>query len=268
LDKAEQSVKAALEQCPQSKEAKALLDSIESRKKEALNLLQRAKNSWSAALFAEAQREIGAAKTAWKDNSVIGEFESTISPMEATYKKYISEAEENRKSRRFAVAQTACHNALSACPNSAEAKTLLNAINIEENKWEEAKDQWTNMVKAVMRWVVAVVPGVIGFYLFWKADFSFHVGLLGFISEKLTFTVGNWLGASLTGIALLAGGVKAWGGKLHERIFAQMPFEELDARFFAVSLILIVVGLALTFIGAFSGCLIALVAAVILFFEG
>jgi len=162
--------------------------------------------------------------------------------------------------KRFAEARSAAQSAQYECNDSAEAKLLLSNIGIAEKNMIVKKSQQQAMAKLLLGWLAATLPGIFGVFMFIKADYSFHVGFLSFISNSLTFIMPSLVGKIITGICAGIACYGHSGGKIYRSICysPSLRFSSIESKFAVVSIILLTLGLSMLFLSNFLTFLFAI----------
>ena len=206
LESAFSAVREAIEICSESEEALELAEAIEDDQSITLKHLEDAKSASLAAEFDKAGQELQLAKDLWETCEELHEMESDVEKKEQTYRSAISQARKDLKEKKFEKAKSVCSDALDACPDSSEAKILLDNI-LEAQKDDESKRELTkNRTIRCLKWVAVCTPLFIGLgLLLWS----------------------NLVSGSIAAITALLAAIVHWkkDTRLHDRIYMAFPID-------------------------------------------
>lgn len=131
LEKSLEACQGALEICPGSKEASALLKSIQVDQACAKEYIEQAKALLRSADFEKTREKIEAAKKIWPVYEKLSDVESQVKEVTENYNRQMSSSLELLEAKSLQDSLAACQAALKICHNSEKAKELLKVINKE-----------------------------------------------------------------------------------------------------------------------------------------
>jgi tetratricopeptide (TPR) repeat protein len=137
LDKAADAVESALTLCPESAEAKSLLEEIGIDQEKALALLKEAKSLIRAAKFAEADTLLERVEGLWPTVEGLDEARELSIVNRVEYHDRLQRSQQAKARRALDEALREAQLACAVCPQSSEAKTLLKALQ-DSQSWVHA----------------------------------------------------------------------------------------------------------------------------------
>jgi len=136
LEIALEACQSALEICPGSKDASALLKNIQADQAYVKKYIEEARVLLRSADFDKARNKIEAAKKIWSGYEKLSEAESQVKEVAKTFDHEMSSAEQSLEANSLENSLATCQAALKICRDSKKAGELLKRINkaIEEDK--------------------------------------------------------------------------------------------------------------------------------------
>jgi formylglycine-generating enzyme required for sulfatase activity/serine/threonine protein kinase/flagellin-specific chaperone FliS len=134
LDKAADAAKGALTLCPESPEAKSLLEEIGIDQERALALLKEAKSLIRAAKFAEADTLLERVEGLWSTVKGLDGARKLSAKNRVDYHEHLQRSQQAQARRVLAEAAKEAELTCEVCPQSSEAKALLKAIQDSQSR--------------------------------------------------------------------------------------------------------------------------------------
>ena len=150
LGKASDAVERALELCPESSEAKSLLKQLSKDRGKALDLLEEAKSLMPAAKFSDAEILLEQVQGLWPMVEDLDETKELLAKTRLDYEEYMQRCHQAKASKVLDDALREAELACGVCPQSTEAKTLLEAVQegrTRVHKWLKEAVSYTNAAR-------------------------------------------------------------------------------------------------------------------------
>ena len=128
LGKATEMAKEALKHCPDSTEARTLIEVLKAEQTKARDLLDNAKEAIKAASFEIVDEKISEAERLWPEVENLAETKQSSARIRADYETNIELVRKARASKDLSRALEAAHSAAKSCPNSRQATDLAASI--------------------------------------------------------------------------------------------------------------------------------------------
>ena len=148
LGKANQEIKRALKWCPDSVEANSLLDQVKTDQLKAMDLLKKAIPAIKAARFDEAENILHQTQNIWVSVEGMEEKRNLLTTSQTEYNINIKKAHKAKDEKKLTLVQEKIESALSICPDSPEANSLLSQVIADRRRAMELLEKMAPMIKA------------------------------------------------------------------------------------------------------------------------
>ena len=125
-------IEKAIKLCPEASEAHSLLEQVKNKQEEAHNLIEKAISVKAAAKFDEAEAFLGQVEEFWSTMDLLENSREKFKNTQAKYDGHINQAHQARTAKDLEKALEESQLALTTCPASGEAESLLQQIKQEK----------------------------------------------------------------------------------------------------------------------------------------
>ena len=147
LDVAEKAVELALSTCPNAAESQSISELIKREKQKVGNLLNKIDALVKEAKFEDVENVLDKAKAIWVTADGLGGKRTLLNGVRVKYSLHFTNALEAKEKTELDVAEKEIKLALSACPDSAEAKSISGLIEDGKRKANEVLKKLDSFVK-------------------------------------------------------------------------------------------------------------------------